>query len=274
MYLNTEQDGLYYKFVIYGDNGTGKTTMGVSSPEPVVLLSERQGWTHVVKAAAMLGKPVPPTFWIEDREQLLKAVMILKTQPDACEALCDEFISDPTAAAKAIEALPYKHPQTVVIDSATEMFQLISDDLDKTAPPKTAKDGLPERAMRYWSTLKDRSNGFIRAVRDLPFHVVMLALKEDKETGEGDEKSRVVAPMAPMRAIGPMLGAAANAVGIAEVKRKPPKKDQEMGMQWQVRFAAPSFMLTKPLRPLKDVESPDISDWIVRLEAGDGSSSL
>lgn len=266
MYLNTQEADNQHNLLVYGPSGTGKTSLGVSAPDPVILLSERQGYESVKSAAKRLNKPIPPTFWIQNRDALSTAIKVLRRgNTETLANLCDALLPK-SEVEKAVTSLPYRKPQTVVIDSVTEMFNLISDDIDTTAPPKLAKDGLPERTMRYWTVLGDRAHGFIRAARDLPFHVVMLALQEDKETGEGDEKARIVQPMTPMRKIPAMLSSAVNAVGVSEVVRKR-ATGKQMEMKWQVKFASPSWMLTKPLRPLQDVETPDITDWFNRLAA-------
>ena len=67
----------FWKIAICGKPGTGKTSLGVSAPDPLILLSERQGLPHVKQAAARQGKKVPPTLYMQritDFKAVLKAL--------------------------------------------------------------------------------------------------------------------------------------------------------------------------------------------------------
>lgn len=273
MLLNDTQPQRFWKFLIYADSGSGKTHLGVSAPDPVILLGERQGFETVRDAAKRFKKPMPPTFWIQKKQDLIDAMRILATDAVPVAGLIKHFAPDEETAKRQIAALPYTAPKTVVFDSMTEFANQIFDSLTEEAPPKMAKDGLPDISMRYWGAYKERVSRFIRAARDLPYHCVFLALKDDKEVGDGDEKSRVICPMMLGRATPAMLEGATNAVGTINITRKyvtKKKGDEEVRQQKLIRsvqFTGPSFMHTKPLAPLEDTEVPSIEDWIKRLNA-------
>ena len=265
MYLNQEQQDRNVNVLVYGTTGTGKTALGVSAPDPVILLSERQGFETVRDHARRLGKPMPPTFWIQNREQLAHAVHCLQVEADPIPAMLALLMKDKSeSVAKAVATLPYKRPKTVVFDSVTDVMQIIWDGVVEQSPLKKAKDGLPDTSMRHWGAMSTRGKAFIRQCRDLPYNVLFLALLDDREVGEEDERSRVIQPMLPMRGLPSMLAAACNAVGIARV-RAVRKKDEQTEMQHTIQFAGPDYMMTKPLRPLRDVEAPNMSQWLDRL---------
>jgi len=272
--LNQEQIERTINLGIYGTSGTGKTTLGVTAPDPVILLSERQGFESIRDAAARLKKPIPPTFLMQHRDALGQAIAALQKgvgssgsngkSAEPLVRLVEQFVPEDKQK-QAIADLPYTTPKTVVLDSCTDMMQLVWDHILEQSPQKTAKDGLPETNMRHWGTMKERGNALLRAVRDLPYHSIYLSLLDDRETGEGDEKNRVVQPQMPMRALPGMLAASCNAVGITRVKRLH-EKGKDMELQRWVQFAGPDFMLVKPLRPLKDQEEPNVSKWIAKLD--------
>lgn len=265
MLLRDKDHARLLKALVYGKSGSGKTHLGVTAPDPVVLLSERQGFETIRDAAARLGRPLPPTFWVRSVDDLREALRILGTSKAPLEHMQQHFGS----ADEQDEPLPYATPQTVVLDSMTDIAQLVSDDIDRIAPPRKGKDGLPVKAERYWGVLGDRMHGLIRAFRDLPYHVLFLALLDDRTVGEGEEAARQVGPMMPMRKMPAMLESAVNAVGVASVKQVP-VKGQDVELQHGVTFAAPDWIMTKPLRPLRDREVADFGDWVQRWGGGNG----
>jgi len=278
MLLNDTPEEAYTKLTLYGKSGSGKTTLGVTAPDPFILLSERQGFKSVKDAARRLGNPLPPTVWVQTLDDLRHILFALQSDAEAPIATAlKRTLGTSDEVAKMIASLPYQKPKTIVLDSMTEMFLLVSDDIDRISGKKVGRDGLETKAERYWGVLRERSEKLIRAFRDLPYHVLFLALLDDRTIGEGDQMARVVAPAAPMKALPMALAAAVNAVGIVGVAQEP-KKDAETGeiiydlRRW-VRFAGPDWMMTKPLRPLADVEVPDVTSWIRRIEVEECDAS-
>lgn len=279
--MNQEPGSDKVNILVYGRSGTGKTTLGVTAPKPVIFASERQAWDAIQDAARRLGIPTPPTFFIAHKRDLVEAVRALYAKDPMTVLVRTLATNAEKRAAKAekrdvddgaieqtieatMEALPYTDFETVVLDSITDYFRLIAEDIDEQAPPKIGKDGLPSKAERYFQVLRDRSERMIRQFRDAPFNVLYLALLDDRTVGEDDQKTRQVGPDCPMRALPGALMASVNMVGIASVQLKMRKEQDALLKHW-VRFAAPDWMMTKPKRPLRDVEVPNVSDWLRRL---------
>lgn len=296
LYLNEEKNEEWVKALVYGKSGTGKTTLGCTAPKPVFLLSERQGWDSIRKASRALRIPTPPTFLLQTSKDLNDAVRALNSarpmetlvkilvwNEEERTAAAEQRKPDKDKAArtaeKMIAALPYLDPLTIVPDSITDMFRLESDAIDEISPPKVGKDGLPVKAERYWSALRERCERLVRRFRDLPFHVLYLALLDDRTVGEDDQKTRQVGPDAPMRALPGAIMQCTNMVGIMSVNVKlqaPTKENREpqaMIRHW-VRFTGPDWMMTKPNRPLRDVEVPNFSAWIHTLKTVDPATVL
>lgn len=296
LFLNETKNEEWVKCLVYGKSGTGKTTLGCTAPKPVFLLSERQGWDSIRKAAKALRVPTPPTFLIQTSKDLNDAVRALNSK-DPLETLVKILVwndEERTAIAEGrkpdkdkasrladamIKALPYTHPETIVPDSITDMFRLESDAIDEISPPKVGKDGLPVKAERYWSALRERCERLVRRFRDLPFHVLYLALLDDRTVGEDDQKTRQVGPDAPMRALPGAVMQCTNMVGIMSVSLKlvaPTKenRDPQAVIKHWVRFTGPDWMMTKPNRPLRDVEVPNFSAWIHTLRTVDPATVL
>jgi hypothetical protein len=162
-------------------------------------------------------------------------------------------------------------PETVVLDSITDIAELVTVEIRKISPQKTGKDGLPVDSERYWNVLLDRTRKLVRAFRDVPAHVLFLALLADKETGEGEEKTRWVGPQMPMRSLPNVIMAAVNVVGVT-YRRRATKIDPETGslpMLYGIATIGPDYMNLKPYPPLRDSEVTDFSSWIARINGVD-----
>jgi len=268
MLLNTAAQTRRYLITIYGASGTGKTTLGTTAPKPLFLLTERQGYESIRDASGV----TPPTFFIGSYLDLRAAIMILRSSKSPIADLIAHFVPEEERDA-ALAAMPYLVPETIVLDSLTEAFALVSSGVEKDSPAKVAKDGLPERGMRATGAIIDRCIGLLRTLRDLlanDFHVLLLSHLDDRDVGEGDSKSRVIGPTAPMRRIGAQIPHVSNAVGISE-RRKRVKARREGDEQhqtetvWCVNFSGSDWMITKSIHGLRDIEHADVGKWLARI---------
>ena len=259
--LHEDDAESYVKALVYGQPGTGKTSFGVTAPKPLILLSERQGYTHVKQAAARLGRAVPPVLLIERAEDLRN---VARGVHSASKSGATELVVHDDSGTEVYRG---PMPETLVVDSITDAFRLLDEEIKRDAPPKKGVDGLDVVSERYWNTLQDRGEKIIRGFRNLPCHVLFLALQDDKTVGEGDAAERIVAPSLPMRRMPSMLAAAVNVVGITTRAIRPPRegKKEQARVVFAVRTVGPSYYMLKPCRPLRDVEVPDFSSWVARL---------
>lgn len=259
--LHEDATESYVKALVYGKPGTGKTSFGVTAPKPLILLSERQGFTHIKQAAARLGKPVPPVLLIEsahDLRHVARGVHAASKSDSAELVVHDE---------NGRELYRGPRPETLVIDSITDVFRLLDEEIKRDAPPRKGRDGLDVVSERYWLMLQDRGEKIVRGFRNLPCHVLFLALEDEKTAGEGDQAERSVMPSVPMRKMPSMLAAAVNVVGVTMRAIKPPRegKKEDARVLYGIRTVGPSHYLLKPCRPLRDTEVPDFSSWVERL---------
>ena len=260
--LDTDMTEKYVSAAIYGRSGTGKTSFVVSAPSPLICLTERQGLVHVKQAAARLNKPIPPVFYCEDLgdlRNLVKAFMGDKSKPFRIRSRSP----DNSASEKILFELE-KWPETIGIDSFTDVCCMVTECLDRESPPRVGSDGLPTHTQNYWGALDTRCSSMIRNIRDLPVNKIFLCLADDKEIGEGAQKTRMLAPSLPMRKLAEKLCAAVNVVGYTfrTVKRKQTPEGLKTKLHYGVLTVGPDYMLTKPYRPLRDAEIPDFSYWL------------
>lgn len=279
--LDTAPEEEFLKALVYGNPGTGKTSIGVTAPEPLILLGERQGMPHIRKAAKRLGIELPRVLLCtkaEDYRNALRALHALK--PDATDLVItatetyydesDKKREKPKTKTTVVERFEGWRPQTIVVDSTTEAMQLFADEIDRQSPPRLGKDGLPVRSDRYWGTLIDRCTKLVRGFRALPFNVLFLALMDDRIEGEGEDAYRTATPMVATRKLATTLASVVNVVGITY--RKQTREKDEAGdvvYEYGVTTLGKPWQTTKPFRPLRDEETPDFGSWVARVNGDD-----
>lgn len=254
----------WLKAMVYGKSGTGKTSFGVSAPNPLILLSERQGVPHIRAAAIRLGIATPATVsaWVakhvlvmeelEDYRCVVKALHGDRTKPFAVRNGADDVVFQLDV-----------WPDSIVLDSVTDVCEMISLEIREQSPPKTGKDGLPVDSERYWNVLLDRAQKLIRAFRDVDANVLFLCLQDDRTTGEGDDAVRWVGPQLPMRKLPGALMAAVNVVGITYRQMK------ASVAEYGIRTVGPSYVDAKPFPPLLPHEVTDFASWCKRINGFD-----
>ena len=252
--LDTEVEELFWKACIAGASGTGKTTLAVTAPKPLILLSERQGLPSIKVAAKRLGKEAPPVLYVETPDDYRMALRALSAKREG------DFV---VRSKEGEEVLRLKYwPETVVLDSLTDAIGLFIKEIRLQSPQKVGRDGLPVDAQRFWGVLADRSSLMIKAFRDLPMHVLFLCLRDErtKEDEDGNIIERIVQPRLTPRSLVGDVTAAVNLVGYT-YKTFDKKKQTAFGVVFDVGEGA----ITKNMQPLRKVEVPDVASWIARL---------
>jgi len=138
------------KCLIYGDSGAGKSFLAATAPRPLILLTEPNG-----QASIMHSNPNADLIHIKDTKMLGDILKSLSENPKQWEQY-----------------------DSLVIDSLTEVQRLCKDDL-------TSK-GRTQMKLQDWGKLADFMRRFMRALRQVPKHIVCLALLDTQlEEGTG-----------------------------------------------------------------------------------------
>jgi hypothetical protein len=257
--IDDKPDEKYWKFAIAGASGTGKTTLGVTAPAPLILLSERQGMPSIKQAAKRLGVPVPPVLLVERAADYRIALRALRGDRSGPFVVTDD--TDKNAAPVEVMRLE-SWPQTVVLDSLSDACTVFMREIREQAPPRPGKDGLPVDAQRFWGVLSDRTFNLMKLFRDLPMNVVFLCLRDERvvEDADGNVTERIVQPKLSPRSLVADLCAAVNVVGYSY--RTHDKLERAV---YGVVLEAGERAVTKPCEPLRSVEVANLSSWIERL---------
>jgi hypothetical protein len=255
-----DRESVWLKAAIYGKPGTGKTSIGVSAPKPLILLAEAQGLVHVRQAAKRLGVPVPPTFLIESVDDYRAWLRALNGDRSKPLTVRERHTVDGKIEEIVVVQLD-EWPETVVLDSLTEAGTLIVREIRWLSPPTKGKDGLPTDSQRFWNVLGDRFKALVHGFRDLPMHVLFLGLMDDRSEGEEDAKTRNVTMDLPMRKLPALVSSAVNVVGYS-YRREVRKANKPTELQYGVMTSGPEYMMLKPMRPLRDTEVPNFARWV------------
>lgn len=147
----SKSEQLFYKVLVYGHSGAGKTWLAASAPNPIVLLTEQNGIQSV-----RMSNPnarYAYTSSIEDVRDLLRAAnsRTLGTEQDPVD--------------------------TIVIDGLTEIQRMFKDEMMRERQTE-------EFSIAMWGELTEKMRRLLRLLRDVPYHVVCTALAETEMEGE------------------------------------------------------------------------------------------
>lgn len=274
MLMNAVQTKPLYKIAIYGPGGTGKTHIGATSPQPLILLFERHGYETVRTAATMKGVPIPPVLWVRSIGQLSRIQKVLASDlkdPIATMMRDEEIVNEGDLMAAGLDReelvknLPYTRPETIVIDSLTEAIELLADSIDARGGTETDKSGLTYRKLKAWGPITDKGVRVIRAFRDLPYHVLFICLMNERNHGSDEEPEYRYEPSLPGRQLPKKLVAAVNAMGLVMMRREKDDSGEVHTKRW-VQFITPDHIASKVANPLRAREPSDARAWFYALE--------
>lgn len=233
---NVQPASLHYLALLYGDFGSGKTTLATSAPSPAILLCEQNGEQAVISANPDAPYTIP------------------KTADDVREFV--GLALDGTFASMGIESL--------VFDGLTAIQQLFKEEI-LARKEEGADLTLPE-----WGELNERMRRFCKTIRDLGdrHNVVCTALAEDESVGE----VRYVLPMLQGRKLPGEVGQYFHLVGYvykragAETRKeakdaKADKADKGPTVEHVTMFDGPSRYKVKNCNPVRGTRTDNVAAW-------------
>lgn len=258
----------FVNVLITGDSGTGKTAFASTAPKSLYLAFEQQAQIVIEKhqrdgAGSCVGLLFPES--AEDLRAVVRAFHGPRDEPFV--------VIDKATGQVLFESEDW--PLTLVIDSVTDAVKLIRDEIDTAVKLTPASDGFPDRGMRRRGAYREESERMFRSVRDLPCHVVWLAILDEgvSEVSDGS-KTRYAGPSLLAKTHRSALMQTTNVAGVSRRRVHPPERDAETGelvkeawIEYGIQLVGPTYLPLKEFRPLLDFEESDFSSWLERLFA-------
>jgi hypothetical protein len=217
----------HLKCLLWGPNGTGKSTLCGTAPGPVLYCyTERQGLLSFKRMA-----PDEDALRIRGVQDMRDVLAMLKSGDHQYASIC--------------------------LDSFTEMQMLIIDEVaarKERDPNEPVKLSIEERLF-----IHDRSKAMVRAFRDLPMNVIVTCLSEQGVVGDGEDAKTVTKLMLSGQKLPAQLGAFFNLVGFTY---KGATSDSHTA--YRVLFEGRRDIDTKGMPGLRQREEPDIGYWYDR----------
>ena len=211
----------FYKILLYGSSGAGKTWAASTSPKPLYILCERQGMATVRRANPKAG--VVHVTTAQQLRDILKAVI---------GGQLDDY-------------------DTLVFDGLTEIQRLFRDEI------VTGRQVGADFTFTDWRILLERMRRFTRTLRDLEKHVVCTCLAtEEVEQATG----RRWITLKLEGSISEEMPGYFSVVGYV-FKEQILDGDKAGQIAHQVMLDGPSNVLCKPVFPLRGIMGPDLSRW-------------
>lgn len=223
--------GDYIKALVWGPNGTGKSTLCGTAPAPLLYAyTERQGLIALKRMAP-------------------EADVVRVTSMADIRALLQELMTTKHGYA------------SVCLDSFTEMQVLLIDEV--AAKRNFGPDDLIKLTIEDRLFIHDKSKAMVRAFRDLPMHVVLTCLSETVLIGEKENARTVTRVMLSGGKLPAQIGQYFNLVGFTY------KAAKDGGTVHKVLFDGRADIDTKGMPGLRRREDPDIDYWYRRAILGE-----
>lgn len=217
----------YVKLLIYGQYGTGKTTLACTAPNPIFGLTEVSRSARRIRAMEKtLGKEI--------------LIAQIKTKDDV-----DEFIKLCRGA---------KTRRTVVFDSMTDYINILKNSVAKRRSPEAKLESVA-LTMQDWGYFQTATERIIRDLVDLPHDVIILAHHKEYVKTKGEAISRKIVPGFSGDTVPAFVGKFFHAVGFTYVEH-----DDKGNAKYRVAFQAEDIA-TKIDDGLRPVEVPNVQLW-------------
>ena len=232
-------DGAAIKILLYASAGTGKTWMAAQAPNPVIVLTEKNGLTSVAHS-----NPNAMIVEVTDADELFNVIV------DAQDGHIDA--QDEKGKVHKVKF------DTLVIDSLTEAQRLIKDRILKQANRE-------DMILKDWNTLTNHMQRMIRAIRDLPVNVICTALME--ESYEESSGTRYIKPQFDGKKTTQQISQYFNMVGYLFKKDGGKATSDELQPRY-LMLDGPNNVMCKPAHPVVGtIENPNISQILSDIQS-------
>ena len=240
-----EKNDAAIKGLVFGSAGSGKSWFAAQSPNPVVILTEKNGLTSVAHS-----NPDAIVIEVTSADELWEVLIMAKGG--------SLNLNDEDGKEVKIEF------DTLVIDSLTEAQRLLKDYILQTAK----RD---EFILKDWNTLTNHMQRLVRLIRDLPCHVICTALME--ESYEDSTGKRFVRPQFEGKKTTQQISQYFNFVGYLYKKDGGASVTSDLTPRF-LMLDGPNNYMCKPAHPVVGViENPEVSKILADIQGTNGKTT-
>ncbi len=225
---------VYYKILVHGQSGAGKTHMAALADDVCVLPLEQQAIPTIRRAN--------PKAWLWGNGEPITGMPQVR-----------EFMDDAKSGRLADAGI-----KTLVIDSGTELQRMIMDDITKGKKQNKSIFTLAD-----YGVLGNRFRSFLRFIRDLPYNVIFITLSDSEVVDDVRRRCPLV-----KGSVREELAGYFNAVGYVY---KVALDDDASKVAHLVMFEGPEQYVVKPFNELTGIVEPGPATWFALLDGEDVS---
>lgn len=151
--VSLEDLPVYVKALVYAQPGVGKTYLGATAPDPVILLSEVEVSKPTLKLAAQKLGVAPQIIVIES-------------------------LDDVEASLDFLESGQHDR-KTLVLDSASDLNRFVIRHMVREGMIRRSSHDPDVPEMGDWFRVEERMRHYLRRLRNIPMHVMVISLLTD-----------------------------------------------------------------------------------------------
>lgn len=208
------------KILLHGDSGAGKTFCAVSSPKPLVLLTERNG-----------------------------LVSIKHSNPEAVVAVCNNAKEVRDVFGQVLKkGLKHFGCETLVVDSLTEIQRMFKDEIIEKSNKKLF-------SLQNWGELTETMRKFMRMLRSLDCSMVCTALSQYIQ----EEDTNRILPAFEGQKTPQEIAQYFSAVGYVFRSTSKDEKGIS-SFSHRIMFEGPTRVTCKPCAPISGIVDANMAD--------------
>lgn len=266
MKVSADGDLQHINVLVSGNSGTGKTSFASTADQSLYLAFERQASVVVRQRQAATGKGscvgILHPEGADDIRAVITAFHGARSKPFQ--------VIDRGTGRTMFESDVW--PRTLVIDSVTDAVRVMQEEIDGRVPVRRGKHGFEVRDQPRWGEYKRECGRMFRAVRDVPAHVIWLAiLSEGVAELEDGTRTAYAGPALLAKTHGSELLQTTNIAGISRRRVvAPEEKGAPAKIRYAIQLVGDDHLPLKEFRPLGDWETPDFGAWCQKLGVDNG----